>query len=83
LNMAMEDWKPFWACKGPFQMLFPHNVHVFPVSTYAHIPEGGFGLLPGSQGFLELSCQQQACAQRLGLKIGDVCVFQVPESLVC
>lgn len=41
------------------------------VRTYALIPEGGVGLLAGSQGFFELAANQASAAEALGLRRGD------------
>jgi S-adenosylmethionine hydrolase len=39
--------------------------------TYGDMPEGGPGLLEGSQGFLELAVNQRSAAKRFGLSMGD------------
>ncbi len=44
---------------------------VHQVRTYAQIPEGGVGLLVGSQGFFELAGNQASAAMALGLRRGD------------
>jgi S-adenosylmethionine hydrolase len=40
-------------------------------ATYGDMPEGGPGLLEGSQGFLELAVNQRSAAKRFGLSMGD------------
>lgn len=41
------------------------------VTTYADMPEGGPGLLEGSQGFLEIAVNQRSAAKKFGLSMGD------------
>jgi S-adenosylmethionine hydrolase len=44
---------------------------VLTARTYAELPAGAVGLLPGSQGFLELAVNQASAAEALGLRRGD------------
>jgi S-adenosylmethionine hydrolase len=44
---------------------------VLQARTYADLPAGAVGLLPGSQGFLELAVNQASAAEALGLRRGD------------
>jgi S-adenosylmethionine hydrolase len=44
---------------------------VLEVDTYAELPPGRIGLIPGSQGVMELAMNQKSCAQVLGLRPGS------------
>ncbi|MFP4671986.1 MAG: S-adenosyl-l-methionine hydroxide adenosyltransferase family protein, partial [Desulfohalobiaceae bacterium] len=57
----------------------PQQARLFPAQNYSSLPEGRVGLLPGSQGFLELAVNQASCAKTLGLYPGEEIVFQLPE----
>ena len=49
---------------------------VIPAQTYAAIPPGTIGLVPGSQGYYELALNQDVLAQRFGLRLGQVLHFE-------
>jgi len=53
------------------RMTSPSSGDLAYVTTYADMPEGGPGLLEGSQGFLEIAVNQRSAAKRFGLSMGD------------
>ncbi len=79
LNLAAVDWSARFDRLHGLRLLVPQPEPALFVTTYARIPEGSFGLLPGSQGFYELACNQASCAKRLGLKIGDQATFRIED----
>ena len=79
LNLAAVDWSSRFDRLHGLRLLVPQPEPVLFVRTYAWIPEGSFGLLPGSQGFYELACNQASCAKRLGLKIGDQATLRIED----
>ncbi len=79
LNLAAGDWSARFDRLHGLRLLVPQCEPVLIVTTYARIPEGSFGLLPGSQGFYELACNQASCARRLGLSIGDQATFCIDD----
>ncbi len=77
LNIAIADWAKTMEQMSDFECLYPRSGRVFVRSNYADIPASGLGIIPGSQGFYELAGNQDSCADRLGLEIGDACLFQL------
>lgn len=69
---AMPAAPPLWNCDG-------QAVHH--VRTYADLRDQEIGLLPGSQGVMELACNQKSCAQLLGLKPGSPVLLHHSEEL--
>lgn len=70
LNMSIEYfWKKI---KDHAQIKINHSIehYVYPVRTYANIPESQVGILPGSQGYLELAMNRACCAKYLNLDLG-------------
>ncbi|WP_235185554.1 SAM hydrolase/SAM-dependent halogenase family protein [Desulfonatronum thiodismutans] len=55
---------------GRVELLAPLLQPLVPVRTYAQIPEGGVGMLVGSQGYWELAVNQGNAAAVLGLAPG-------------
>jgi hypothetical protein len=55
----------------------PAAISVAAVRAYSAIPVGSAGILPGSQGYLELALDRASCADHLGLKIGDRVVLRL------
>ncbi len=49
-----------------------------PAWNYAQIDKGQIGLLPGSQGVLELALDRASCAKALGVVPGSEVVFEFP-----
>lgn len=54
----------------------PVQGQVCPAWSYAQIDKGQIGLLPGSQGFLELALDRASCAKALGIMPGSEVVFE-------
>lgn len=52
---------------------------VLEVDTYAELPPGRVGLIPGSQGVMELAMNQKSCAQALGLRPGSRVLLRMRE----
>ena len=76
LNLQARLLNDFLPPASPLYMQTPQSLPIHTVETYAQIPKGGVGLIPGSQGHLELACHQASCAHRLGLDIGSECIFE-------
>lgn len=77
LNLDCRTWGRRFPAGSSFALLHPRRESVYAVSTYARIPEDRVGLLAGSQGYLELACNQCSCARHLDLAIGDACVIDL------
>lgn len=69
LNLGLAAWPPE-ALVRP-EMLQPLLQPLEPVRTYAEIPDGGIGLLAGSQGYWELALNQGHAGTALGLRPGS------------
>lgn len=52
------------------------------VQTYADLQGSEIGLLAGSQGVMELACNQASCARHLGLEPGSRVLLHNPENMV-
>ncbi len=76
LNLEAELWGGRLPADKPIDLLHPRLQAVYPVSTYAQIPDAQVGILAGSQGYLELACNQRSCARDMGLDIGDQCILK-------
>ncbi len=79
VNLPAEQWAGYFPKDRPIHLEDPRQESIFPVSTYAQIPESRIGILAGSQGYLELACNQQSCARHLGLDIGDHVSFAAAD----
>ncbi len=77
LNLPAAEWsESILACQH-LSVHHPRQETVYPVSTYARLAKNQLGILIGSQGYLELACNQDSCARNLGLDIGDVFSFRL------
>ncbi len=56
---------------GGLRLTSPAGGELAYATRYADMPEGGPGLLEGSQGFLEIAVNQRSAAKRFGLSMGD------------
>lgn len=75
LNLPAAEWsQSIFAASHPC-LHHPRQESVYPESTYARLEKNQLGILIGSQGYLELACNQDSCARKLGLDIGDECIF--------
>jgi S-adenosylmethionine hydrolase len=79
VNLSSERWVKNLPADGPIHLEHPRQETIYPVSTYAQIQESGIGILAGSQGYLELACNQHSCARYLGLDIGDHVSFATAD----
>ena len=68
LNLNTEEWY------GPIEGHPPHlpqyHMDIPLYSCYAQIPQDTAGIIPGSQGYLELACNRASAASLLGLRPG-------------
>ncbi len=71
LNLRIQDWSKMLLEREHLFLRQPGQTRVYPAHSYALIPKGQIGLLPGSQDFLELALEQQSCADALGLLPGS------------
>ncbi len=69
LNMPLNRW--LVEAKNEPELLWPLLQPLTLTRTYAHIPEGGVGMLAGSQGYWELAVNRGSAAQVLGLVPGQ------------
>ncbi|MGM0424563.1 MAG: SAM hydrolase/SAM-dependent halogenase family protein [Thermodesulfobacteriota bacterium] len=79
LTLNLANWSTRLLDLQGLYLLEPAQIQVLPVQNYSTLPRGRVGLLPGSQGFLELAVNQDSCARALGLSPGSEVVFQLPE----
>ncbi|MCF8086360.1 MAG: SAM-dependent chlorinase/fluorinase [Desulfohalobiaceae bacterium] len=77
LNIPESAWKNVFGGRDGADLLEPVSVFVTLVRAYNDIPPGSAGLLPGSQGYLELAVDRASCAERLGLESGDRVVLRL------
>lgn len=71
LNAAVEEWAQALLSAEPHLPQY-NDMPVPACASYAAIPAGGVGIIPGSQGYLELACNRASAAKVLGLKPGHV-----------
>lgn len=77
LNIPESDWRDYFRGRDGADLLEPVSLFVSAVLAYSEIPTDGAGLLPGSQGYLELALDRASCAERLGLASGDRVVLRL------
>lgn len=70
LNLRIEPWLGILSAWPRITLLLPGAVPVRLVRSYQELEKGAFGLLSGSQGYLELALRQASAARELGLKSG-------------
>jgi S-adenosylmethionine hydrolase len=75
LNLPAAEWSQSIFAASHLYLHHPRQETVYPESTYARLEKNQLGILIGSQGYLELACNQDSCARKLGLDIGDECIF--------
>jgi S-adenosyl-L-methionine hydrolase (adenosine-forming) len=81
LSLAIEPWRDL-LFSLPGLILLSGNRRIVPAATYAKIPGRDIGLLPGSQGHLELALRQRSAAALLGLDIGSEVVLLLRDDPV-
>lgn len=72
LNLEIEEWLPRIAAWKSLALLHPKEKQLALCEAYGHLPKDGAGLLPGSQGYLELAVNRGSAKAGLGLSIGDM-----------
>jgi hypothetical protein len=77
LNVPESAWGATIREGEDAELVKPAGLSVAAVRAYSAIPAGSAGILPGSQGYLELALDRASCAAHLGLKIGDRVVFRL------
>jgi len=77
LNIPESDWRDYSRGQRGVALLEPMSRSLAMVRAYSDIPADGVGLLPGSQGYLELAVDRASCAKRLGLASGDRVVISL------
>lgn len=77
LNIPASAWGHTIREGEGAELLEPAGLSVATVRSYSSIPAGSAGILPGSQGYLELALDRASCAEHLGLKIGDRVVLHL------
>jgi len=77
LNIPESDWRDYFRGRRGVALLEPVSRSLAMVRSYSDIPADGVGLLPGSQGYLELAVDRASCAKRLGLRSGDRVVLRL------
>lgn len=79
LNLCGGPWAGRLCCAGPLAACVDGGgaLDVFPARTYADLGLGQVGLLEGSQGYLELCCNQASAAQALGARSGCAVALSV------
>lgn len=70
LNLREEPWRAILAAWPRISLFMPGEVAVRLVQSYADLDREEFGLLAGSQGYLEVALRQASAARELGLRSG-------------
>ncbi|MFW6323989.1 MAG: SAM hydrolase/SAM-dependent halogenase family protein [Desulfovibrionales bacterium] len=81
LNLPRDEWWPRVSTLPSLQMISPAKTHLSPATSFARIPAGNAGILPGSQGFLELALNQKSASSKFRISVGDLIVFTYPETI--
>ncbi len=82
LNIEYEQWHQM----SPGDCLLNLGgkmTRIFSVDHYARIPPDSLGILPGSQGYMELAMNMASAAARLGLESSDYCRITLELLLIC
>lgn len=72
LNLPLHAWQETIASWGSAELVHPRRQPLTPGPSYGSLPQGGLGLLEGSQGYYELAVNRGSAARRVGLAIGDL-----------
>jgi S-adenosylmethionine hydrolase len=70
LNLREAPWRGILAAWPRISLFMPGEVAVRLVHSYADLGREEFGLLAGSQGYLEVALRQASAARELGLRSG-------------
>ncbi len=77
LNIPESAWGETIREGESFELVEPASFSVAAVRAYSAIPVRSAGILPGSQGYLELAVDRASCAEWLGLAIGDPVILRL------
>lgn len=72
LNLDIDTWWPKLRGRDGLALAHPRHEPLIACETYGVLPGGRVGLLPGSQGFLELAVNRGSAKARLGLSPGSL-----------
>lgn len=75
LNATIDPWMKLFKKQQSISLHSPTAISVKLVDSYCQLQDGSVGLLPGSQGYLELAQNQYAASSYLGCTVGDELVF--------
>lgn len=70
LNLRVDPWRDILSHWPRITLSMPGAVDVRLVRSYAELARNEFGLLAGSQGYLEVAMRQASAARELGLRSG-------------
>lgn len=72
LNLDCEEWLPKVRAWGSPALLHPRFTPLSLCEVYGRLAKGEAGILPGSQGYLELAVNRGSARTALSLNIGDM-----------
>lgn len=72
LNLDIETWLPKVSAWDSPALLHPRQTDLILCEAYGRLPKSSPGILPGSQGYLELAVNRGSARTALGLSIGDM-----------
>jgi S-adenosylmethionine hydrolase len=78
LSVESTEASEYFAGWGDISLSLPRQgktEEVVYASCYGDLGSGRVGVIPNSQGYLELAVNRGACARKLGLRIGDMVRF--------
>lgn len=75
LNAPTDPWMAIFKKQRTIALRSPTAIALKIVDSYCELHDGSVGLLPGSQGYLELAQNQYAASSYLGCAVGDELVF--------
>lgn len=75
LSVESSEASDYFASWPIAMLAHPRQEPVMYASCYGDLGPKHIGVIPNSQGFLELAVNRGSCAKRLGLRIGDMVRF--------
>ncbi len=75
LNAPIDPWMSIFQKQSIISLHSPTGISLKIVDSYCQLQDGSVGLIPGSQGYLELAQNQYAASSYLGCTVGDELVF--------
>lgn len=76
-NLEASAWGARLFKTRQVSLVSPREADLVPVLTYERLEPGQFGVIKGSQGYLELAMKQQSAGQALGLAAGSRVVLRL------